>query len=100
MLRPGGRLVIGDLGRWSPWAARRRIRGWFGAKFWRTARFRAAAELVGLITQAGLVVGSIHGSIFFPPWTRLARVMARFDQRLGEVTTLGAAFLAIQATKP
>jgi hypothetical protein len=46
------------------------------------------------------VVCSIHGSIFFPPWTRLARAMAPFDQRLGEITTLGAAFLAIEATKP
>lgn len=99
VLRPGGRLVIGDLGRWSLWAARRRIRGWLGVKLWRTARFRTATELVSLITQAGLVVGAIQGSIFFPPWTMLARLVAPFDQRLGEITTLGAAFVAVQATK-
>jgi len=100
VLRPAGRLVIGDLGRWSLWAARRRLRGWFGAKLWRTARFRTATELAALITQTGLVVGSIEGSIFFPPWTALARVMAPFDLRLGKHTTLGAAFVAIQTTKP
>src|SRR5450759_2795555 len=30
VLKPGGRLVIGELGRWSFWAAHRRIRGWLG----------------------------------------------------------------------
>jgi SAM-dependent methyltransferase len=100
VLRPGGRLVIGDLGRWSLWSARRRIRGWFGAKLWRTARFRTATELAAMITRTGLVVGRIQGAIFFPPWTALARVMAPFDPRLGATTTLGAAFVAIQATKP
>ena len=30
VLKPGGRLVIGELGRWSLWAAHRRIRGWLG----------------------------------------------------------------------
>ena len=99
-LRPGGRLVIGDLSKWSLWAVRRRIRGWSGAKLWRQARFRTATKLAEMIKQAGLIVGSIQGSIFFSPWTTLARVMATFDPRLGEVTTLGAAFVAIQATKP
>ena len=32
VLRPGGRLVIGDLGRWSAWAARRRVKAWLGSK--------------------------------------------------------------------
>lgn len=99
VLRPGGRLVIGDLGRWSLWAARRRIRGWFGANHWRRARFRTATELAALTTRADLVVGSIRGAIFFRPWTALARVMAPFDTRFGEITTLGAAFVAVQATK-
>jgi SAM-dependent methyltransferase len=100
VLRPGGRLVIGDLGRWSLWAARRRIRGWLGADLWRTARFRTAADIVELIVKAGLVVGSVQGAIFFPPWTTLARVMARFDPSFGKLTTLGAAFVAVQAMKP
>ncbi len=99
VLRPGGRLVIGDLGKWSLWAVRRRIRGWFGAKLWRAARFRTAKQLAAMAARAGLAVGSINGAIFFPPWTALARVMAPVDPPLGEVTTLGAAFVAVQATK-
>ena len=41
-----------------------------------------------------------NGAIFFPPWTALARRMAPIDPVLGEVTTLGAAFVTVQATKP
>jgi len=39
VLRPGGRLIVGDLGRWSAWAARRRIKGWLGSRLWRSAHF-------------------------------------------------------------
>src|SRR3990172_9573052 len=42
VLRPGGRLIIGDLGRWNAWAARRRITGWFGSRLWRSAHFSTA----------------------------------------------------------
>ncbi len=99
VLRPGGRLVIGDLGRWSYWAARRRIRGWFGAELWRGARFRGAGALATMLRRAGLAVGPIHGAIFYPPWTALARRMAPLDPALGAVTTLGAAFVTVVATK-
>ena len=52
-----------------------------------------------MVEDAGLAVGPIKGAIFFPPWTALARLMAPFDRRLGELTTFGAAFVAIQAKK-
>lgn len=100
VLRPGGRLVIGDLNKWSFWAARRRIRGRFGAKLWRAARFRTARQLAAMLRDAGLVIDATAGAIFFPPWTAPARWCARFDARLGETTTLGAAFVAVQAEKP
>ena len=100
VLRPGGRLVIGDLGKWSVWAARRRIRGWLGAKMWRTARFRTAKNLKTIAESSGLTVTSVTGAIFFPPVTALARVIAPLDASLGKLTTLGAAFVAIQAMKP
>ena len=32
VLKPGGRLVIGELGKWSTWAAARRVRAWLGSK--------------------------------------------------------------------
>jgi len=100
VLRPGGSLLIGDLGRWSSWAARRRIRGWLGHRLWRGARFRTAGALGRLMHNAGLTVTASHGSIFFPPWTPAARLMAPLDARLGACMTVGAAFVAVIGRKP
>jgi hypothetical protein len=66
---------------------------------WRAARFRTVKELATMVEGTGLTVGSVIGAIFFPPCTGLARIMARFDRSLGKVTTFGAAFIAIEATK-
>jgi len=100
VLRPGGALVIGDLNRWSFWAARRRIRGWLGHKLWRDARFRTAGDMVAMLRDAGLAPTPPTGAIFFPPWTAAARRMARWDRWLGRRTTLGAAFFAVAGRKP
>ena len=97
VLRPGGRLVVGELGRWSLWAAVRRLRGWLGSPFWRAARFRDAGELGGLVEQAGLSVEAIRGVAFYPPLGVLARIMATLDPWLGRRTTFGAAFIALSA---
>lgn len=99
VLRPGGRLIIGDLGKWSVWAARRRIRGWLGHPLWREARFRTAGRIAALPAAAGLAVDRVEGAIFFPPWTAAARRMAPADAWLGRHTTLGAAFIAVSARK-
>jgi ubiquinone/menaquinone biosynthesis C-methylase UbiE len=99
VLRPGGRLVIGELGKWSCWAARRLIRGWLGSAAWRAARFRSAAELRALAQAVGLRVERVSGAIYFPPVTAMARLMAPADAVLGEMTTLGAAFIVLAARK-
>ncbi len=100
VLKPGGRLVIGELGKWSVWAAYRRVRGWLGADLWRRARFRTSTELRWLAEQAGLQVERLEGAIFYPPCDTAARLLAGLDPCLGRVATLGAAFLAMQATRP
>jgi SAM-dependent methyltransferase len=99
VLRPGGRLVIGDLGRWNWWAAGRRIRGWLGSATWRAARFRSAGALRTLVEGSGLRVERASGAIYFPPVTAMARLMAPADAVLGEITTVGAAFIALSARK-
>ena len=97
VLRPGGRLVLGELGRWSLWAMTRSVRGWWGAATWKAARFRTAGELRTLAESAGLSVTVIRGAVYYPPIGILARIFAPLDPWLGRVTTFGAGFLALQA---
>jgi SAM-dependent methyltransferase len=99
VLRPGGRLVIGELGRWNTWAAVRRVQGWRGSSIWRTARFRTAGELRRLARQAGMRDVNVRGSVYYPPSAALARRFARADALLGHRTTIGAAFLALSGVK-
>jgi SAM-dependent methyltransferase len=100
VLRPGGRLVVGDLGRWSAWAACRRARGWLGAPAWRHTRFWTAPGLRRLAESAGLIPGRVRGAVFHPPLGLAAAALAPLDPLLGRATTLGAAFLAMEAEKP
>ena len=100
VLRPGGRLVLGELGRWSLWAAIRRVRGWLGATTWKAARFRSATDLRALAEQAAFRVTNVRGAVYYPPLGVLARVLAPLDPWLGRATTIGAAFVALSATSP
>lgn len=99
VLRPGGRLVLGELGRWSLWAAIRRLRGWLSVSPWKTARFRTAGELRTLAEHAGLRVTAIRGAVFYPPIGLCARLLAPLDLWFGHHTTRGAAFVALAAVK-
>ncbi|WP_321393078.1 class I SAM-dependent methyltransferase [Emcibacter sp.] len=99
VLRPGGCLVIGELGKWSLWAVQRRFRAWFGSKLWRRARFRTAPELRSLAENAGLRVIEIRGAIYYPRSLFAARLLKKIDPKLGPITTFGAAFLAMKAGK-
>jgi SAM-dependent methyltransferase len=100
ILRPGSRLIIGELGRWSSWAAARRIRAWRGSELWTKARFRTKSELCRLAQTAGLEIMAVRGAIFYPRWTPTARLMAPVDAILGRRMTFGAAFIALSAGKP
>jgi ubiquinone/menaquinone biosynthesis C-methylase UbiE len=96
---PGGRVVLGELGRFSVWAAERRIRGWLGAGTWRYAQFRSGGELAGLARSAGLHVSDVRGAVFFPPSGLIARLMAPVDPILTRLHAPGAAFLTLAADK-
>lgn len=99
VLRPGGRFVIGDLGRWSIWAALRRVRGRLGADTWRDAHFSTPAELRALFDGAGGSVEAVRGSVYCPPIAPLAKLIASADRCIGSLSTFGAGFLAITGTK-
>ncbi|MCC7538393.1 MAG: class I SAM-dependent methyltransferase [Deltaproteobacteria bacterium] len=100
VLAPGGRLVLGELGRYSLWSAERRVRGWLGSETWRSAHFWSRRALTGLARDARLRVADVRGAIFFPPIVLAARVMAPLDPLLTRAHAPGAAFLALAADKP
>lgn len=100
VLRPGGRLVIGELGKWSTWAVGRRVRAWFGSRLWRRGRFRTTGELSRLAEEAGLVVETLRGAVYYPRSGLAAQLMSAVDRRLGRLTTIGAGFVALLAIKP
>lgn len=99
VLRPGGRLVIGELGKWNLWATFRRIRGWLGSPTWSAARFRTAGELRRLLECRGLTVRETRGAIFYPPLGLTALLLVHLDPWLGRRATFGAAFVAFGAIK-
>lgn len=100
VLRPGGVLVVGELGRWSAWGAWRRLRAWAGSATWAAARFWSPRELRALLRQAGLVPTGERGAAFYPPIGPAATLLEGADPHLGRVTRLGAAFVALSGRKP
>ena len=99
VLRPGGRLVLGELHRYSIWALTRRLRGWLGNQFWRGVRFWTVGEIRAMVHHAGLSVQYVRGCIYYPPWETAARLLWRADQPLSHLGTFCAAFLIVQAGK-
>lgn len=99
VLVPGGRVVLGELGRFSVWAAERRVRGWLGASTWRRAQFWSRGELAALAQGAGLHAANVRGSVFFPPSSLAARLVAPVEPLLTRLHAPGAAFLALAADK-
>jgi len=97
--RPGGRVVLGELGRWSLWAVGRRVRGWLKGGLWADARFRTASELRELLRQAGVRDPVLRGAVYYPRSAVAARLFGAADRWLAGRTTVGAAFLAVAGAK-
>lgn len=100
VLRPGGILLLGELGRRSSWARIRAVRGWLGSRLWKEAHFWTAAELRTLLRDAGLEPSAARGAIYYPPLASCAVLASRWDRSLSVFGEWGAAFLAIRAIKP
>jgi ubiquinone/menaquinone biosynthesis C-methylase UbiE len=97
--RPGGRVVLGELARFSLWAAERRVKGWRGSATWKAARFTTAGELERLLLAAGATTVASRYALYLPPVDHpalvgRADVLERIGRSLGPV---GAAFVALRA---
>lgn len=100
VLAPGGRLVLGELHRWSLWAFWRRVRGMLGSPIWQAARFRSTRQLRAALEAEGLRVENVRGAIYYPPWAPAARLLWQADHHLAALTIVGAAFLVLSAVRP
>jgi ubiquinone/menaquinone biosynthesis C-methylase UbiE len=100
VLRPGGAFVLGELGRYSSWALRRRVRGWFGSARWKDAHFWTFGELRKLFSQGGFHVTTNRACVYYPPCALAARVGGEHDHVMSFLGQMGAAFLAVRGNKP
>lgn len=92
--RPGGRVVLGELNRWSAWAAWRRIKGWGGSERWRAAHSFSPHQLGNLLTQTDAEAVVAQAAAYLPP-AAPAWLIARADaveRHARHLGALGAAF--------
>ncbi len=100
VLRPGGQLLIGELGKWSLWALHRRLKGFLGNDFWRNAHFHSQADLRRLLEKRPFQITRIEGAVYYPPVLFIARLFAPFNRTFSRwLGTFGAAFIAVSARK-
>jgi ubiquinone/menaquinone biosynthesis C-methylase UbiE len=99
VLTPDGRLVLGELNRWSLWALVRRLEGLVRSTTYRAAHFRAIGALRTLLAASGFALVRWEGMLLLPPVNN-----ATFLRRLEPVERLGrrwaprcGAFLAVEA---
>lgn len=102
VLRSGGRVVLGELGRYSVWAVERRIRGLLGSKTWRATRFFSPSQLSRLVVDAGFTDLSSDAAVFYPPLdlavrSNAAAVLERTGRRW---FPSAGAFLAVRGVRP
>jgi len=101
VLRPGGRVVIGSLNRWSPWALARRVKGLFRETIYNTAAFTTPRELESALARAGFEAVKVKACLFFLPVNCGPYLKtSNAHERLGNILAPGTgAFLAAVATK-
>jgi ubiquinone/menaquinone biosynthesis C-methylase UbiE len=99
VLRPGGAVIVGELGSCSLWALARRFRGWLGTSNWNGAHFWTARELRELLVRAGLRAGDVRDAVYYPPSETLTRLMGCIEGASAHLGPYGAAFIAVRSIK-
>jgi ubiquinone/menaquinone biosynthesis C-methylase UbiE len=102
VLRPGGRLIIGELNRWSLWSLLRSIEGLLRPTVFQSARFLGIGGLRRLTRRAGLHFRQWRGVLHLPPVNTHA-LLHRFDpvERWSQQWTPAmGAFIALEVSRP
>jgi len=101
VLKPGGRLIVGVLNSWSPWALFRRIKGLFKDTIYNQAHFMSPPELEDLLKEVGFEVKATKTCLFFFPINcgLHLKLAAPFEKLGRTVIPRTGAFLAASAIK-
>ncbi|MHB1326253.1 MAG: class I SAM-dependent methyltransferase [Thermoleophilia bacterium] len=100
VLKPNGRLVLGELNSLSPWAWWRRAKRRFVKSGFAGARFFSPKELQALLRENGFQVSQLRTLLYFPPVNRqlLLRRHQFFERAGGRFFPARGAFIAVKAT--
>jgi ubiquinone/menaquinone biosynthesis C-methylase UbiE len=102
VIKPGGRLVIGELNRFSLWAFLRRLKGLFTDTIYNLAHFWSRRELERLLGRSGFVAGDERIVLYFPPINQKAFLKYHrfFERILKKILPGTGAFIAMKGEKP
>ncbi len=101
VLKPGGKMVVGVLNKWSVWAFLRRLKGIFAETIYNDAHFFTPRELKGALDEAGLSDVRLKSCLFFLPVDLgLYLAFSGLHEAIGSALAPDTgAFLAASATK-
>ena len=101
VLKPGGRIIIGVLNKWSPWALFRRTKGLFKETIYNKAEFIAPPYLELSLGRAGFEVKKLKTCLYFFPinCNIYIKLYAPFEKIGGAVAPRMGAFLAVLSVK-
>ena len=100
VLRPGGRLVIGELNRFSLWALLRRIKGLFTDTIYNQAHFWSRRELGRLLERKGFRLSAVRSLLYFPPiYSRFLNHYRLFEAIIKRILPGTGALLVIKAER-
>jgi ubiquinone/menaquinone biosynthesis C-methylase UbiE len=102
VIKPGGRLVIGELNRFSLWAFLRRLKGLFTDTIYNLAHFWSRRELARLLGRSGFVADDERIVLYFPPINQKAFLKYHrfFERILKKILPGTGAFIAMKGEKP
>ena len=101
VLKSGGRLVLGELNRFSLWAFLRRLKGLCTDTIYNQAHFWGKGELERLLQQNGFHPTAVRILLHFPPihLKTILRHYRFFETVIKRILPGGGAFIAIKAEK-
>lgn len=99
VIAPGGRIVLGELNRWSWWALVRRLKGLVKDTIYNRAHFWSRRELARLLRRNGLVPRAVRVVLHIPPirYAAFLKRARRVDDRLRRWLPWTGAFITIAA---